>query len=192
MHEWTDTCYNYVMNDNEKFSDEEIIEKVRSSDQELYAVIVDRYQNKLLRYAINLIKDEHKAADVFQESFIKAFNNLKGFNTQKKFSSWIYRIVHNEAMNIVKKYQKEIIIPDGVDFQSDENIENDFEQKEIITKVEKCLGEMPLLYSEPLTLRYIEEKSYDEISYILRIPMGTVATRMSRAKILMKHICQKN
>jgi RNA polymerase sigma-70 factor (ECF subfamily) len=180
------------MNDNEKFSDEEIIEKVRSGDQELYAIIVQRYQNKLLRYATNLIKDERKAVDVVQESFIKAFINLNGFDLKKKFSSWIYRIVHNEAMNSVKKYKNEILIPDGVDFQSDEDIENEFEKKEIIAKVEKCLGEMPLLYSEPLTLRYIEEKSYDEISDILRIPMGTVATRMSRAKILMKHICQKS
>lgn len=188
----TDAYCNHIMNDNEKFSDEEIVEKVRSSDQEFYAIIVERYQDKLLRYATSLIKDEHKAVDVVQESFIKAFINLNGFDTQKKFSSWIYRIVHNEAMNVVKKYQKDIVIPDGVDFQSDENIENDFEQKEIIAKIEKCLGEMPLLYSEPLTLRYIEEKSYEEISNILRIPMGTVATRISRAKILMKHICQKN
>ncbi len=187
----TDTC-NHIMSKNEKLSDEKIVEKVRSSNQEFYALIVERYQSKLLRYATNLIKDEHKAADVVQESFIKAFINLNGFNTQKKFSSWIYRIVHNEAVNIIKKHQKEIVIPDGVDFESDENIENDFEQKEIIAKVEKCLGEIPILYSEPLALRYIEDKSYEEIGDILRIPMGTVATRMSRAKILMKHICQKD
>ncbi|MFA5792061.1 MAG: RNA polymerase sigma factor [Candidatus Paceibacterota bacterium] len=180
------------MSDNEKLSDEEIVEKVRSSDQEFYTVIIERYQNKLLRYATNLIKDEHKAIDVVQESFIKAFINLNGFNIKKKFSSWIYRIVHNEAINAVKKYYKEIPMPEDVDFQSEENIEDDFFKKEIITKVEKCLGKMPLLYSEPLTLRYIEDKSYEEISDILRIPMGTVAIHISRAKILMKHICQKN
>ena len=95
-------------------------------------------------------------------------------------------------MNNVKKYPKEVPLLDGVDFQSDENIENDFEQKETVARVEKCLREMPLLYSEPLTLLSIEEKSYTEISDILRIPMGTVATRIRRAKILMKHICQKN
>jgi len=180
------------MSDNEKLSDEEIIEKVRSSDQELYSVIVERYQNKLLRYAGNLIKDGDRASDVVQESFIKAFINLKGFNTQKKFSSWIYRIVHNEAINIAKKYQKELPILDDFDFQSDENIEDNFEQKETVVNVKKCLGEIPLLYSEPLTLFFIDEKSYEEISDILRIPMGTVATRISRAKILMKKICQKN
>lgn len=180
------------MRDNEKLSDEEIVEKVRSYDRELYAVIVERYQNKLLRYAISLMKDEHKATDAVQESFIKAFVNLNSFDTQKKFSSWIYRIVHNEAMNSVKKYQKEIPLLDDVDFPSDENIERAFEKKEMIAQVEKCLEKMPLLYSEPLTLHYIEEKSYEEISDILRIPMGTVATRMSRARILMKHICPKN
>jgi RNA polymerase sigma-70 factor (ECF subfamily) len=95
-------------------------------------------------------------------------------------------------MNIVIKHQKEIVLPDDVDFKSDEDVEKDFEQKEIVVRVEKCLGKMPLLYSEPLTLYYIDEKSYKEISDILRIPMGTVATRISQAKILMKKICQKN
>lgn len=176
----------------EKLSDEEIIEKVRSQDQEFYSVIVERYQHKLLRYALNLVKDEHKAVDVVQESFIKAFINLNSFDAGKKFSSWVYRIVHNEAMNSVKKYPNEVPLLDDVDFQSDENIENDFEQKETIERVGKCMKEIPLLYSEPLSLLYIEEKSYTEISDILRIPMGTVATRIKRAKILMKHICQKN
>ncbi len=178
------------MDDNEKLTDEEIVEQVRSLDQEFYAVIVERYQAKLLRYAKSLIKDEHAATDVVQESFIKAFINLKGFDVKKKFSSWIYRIVHNEAMNTVKKYPKEIPLSDDIDFPSSENIENDIEQKEMAVLVEKCLGKIPLSYSEPLALRYIEDKSYEEISDILRMPMGTVATRISRAKILMKRVCQ--
>jgi RNA polymerase sigma-70 factor (ECF subfamily) len=180
------------MSENEKLSDEEIVEKVRSSDQELYAVIMERYQNKLLRYATALTKDEQRAVDVVQEAFIKAFINLEGFNTQKKFSSWIYRIVHNEAINIVKKYQKEIALSDDIDFVGNEDTERDFEQKEMVALLEKCLASIPLLYSEPLVLYYIEEKSYEEISDILRIPMGTVATHISRAKKLMKQLCQKN
>jgi len=180
------------MDDYIKFTDEEMVDKVRLTDQELYVVIVERYQTKLLRYITNLIGDENKAADVVQEAFIKAFINLNSFDIKKKFSSWIYRIAHNEAMNIVKKYRKEVSIPDGVEFESSESIEDDFEQKEISLKVLKCLEGIPILYSDPLTLRYIEEKSYEEISDILRIPMGTVATRIARAKKLMKHLCQKN
>jgi RNA polymerase sigma-70 factor (ECF subfamily) len=181
-----------MTSDYETFSDEEMVEKIRSIDQDFYAVLIERYQNKLLRYATNLIKDKDKAADVVQDSFIKAFINLKSFDIKKSFSSWIYRIVHNEAMNIIVKHQKEIKFPDDIDFKSKEDISKNFEQKEIIAKVEKCLEKIPLLYSEPLALFYIDEKSYKEISDVLRIPMGTVATRISQAKILMKNICQKN
>lgn len=181
-----------MMSDYEIFSDEEMVEKIRSIDQDFYAIIIERYQNKLLRYATNLIKDKDKAADVVQDSFIKAFINLKSFDIKKSFSSWIYRIVHNEAMNIIVKHQKEIKFPDDIDFKSQEDIGKDFEKKEIVAKVEKCLAKIPLLYSEPLALFYIDEKSYKEISDILRLPMGTVATRISQAKILMKNICQKN
>lgn len=179
------------MIDTEKLSDEEIVKKIQSSDQELYAVIIERYQNKLLRYANSLIKDEDKAVDAVQESFIKAFVNLRSFDEGKKFSSWIYRIVHNEIINSVKKHQKEILLPENFDQASEEDIQKEFEQKETSEVVEKCLKEMPIIYSEPLALYYIDDKSYEEISDILRLPMGTVATRISRAKKLMKNLCQK-
>lgn len=180
------------MNETLKLTDEEIVEKVRSKDRDIYAVIIERYKNKLLRYATNIIRDEDKAGHIVQDSLVKAYINLNGFNTKKKFSSWIYRIVHNEAMNAVKKYQKEVPILDDFDFESEEDITKDFEKRETAIYVEKCLNSMPLIYSEPLTLYYLDEKSYEEISDILRIPMGTVATRMSRAKKIMKHTCQKN
>ena len=178
------------MGDNEKFSDEEIVEKVRSGDRELYASIVGRYQNKLLRYASNLLKDEHKAADVVQESFIKAFINLEGFNAKKKFSSWIYRIVHNEAVNLLAKHKNEVPMPEDIDFKSDEDIEEGLRKEEESAMVGKCLTQMPILYSEPLELFFLEEKSYEEISDILRLPVGTVGTRINRAKILTKKLCQ--
>jgi RNA polymerase sigma-70 factor (ECF subfamily) len=172
-------------------SDEEIVEEIRSKDQELYVVIVERYQEKLLRYANRLVKDEHKAMDIVQESFINAFVQLNRFDTKKKFSSWIYRIVHNQSINFLKKYQKETPMPDGVDFKSKDETERHFEQKEFKEMVDTCLGQIPVMYAEPLILYYLEEKSYAEISDILRMPMGTVATRVKRAKIVMKHVCQK-
>ena len=180
------------MSENLKLTDEEVVEKVRSNDRDLYAAIIERYKNKLLRYAVNLVRDEDRATHIVQDAFIKAYINLNSFNVNKKFSSWIYRIVHNEAMNIIKKYQKEVPILDDYDFESGEDITKDLEEKETAKYVMKCLDSIPLIYSEPLSLYYIDEKSYEEISDILRIPMGTVAIRISRAKKLMKHICQKN
>lgn len=173
-------------------TDEEVAHYVQSKDKEAYSVIVERYQNKLLRYVNSIVRDGARASDTVQETFIKAFINLRSFDTKKKFSSWIYRIAHNEALNAIKKNSKEVYFDDDFDFASSENIEEDFEKKEIVTKVSDCMNKMPLLYSEPLVLYAIEEKSYEEISDILRIPMGTVATRISRAKLLMKNICKKN
>jgi RNA polymerase sigma-70 factor, ECF subfamily len=180
------------MSETLKLTDEEIVEKVRSNDRDLYAVIIERYKNKLLRYATNLVHDNDKASHIVQDSLVKAYINLNGFNTKKKFSSWIYRIVHNESMNALKKYKSEVPILDDFDFESEQDITKEFEQKETAIYVEKCLKSIPLIYSEPLSLYYLDEKSYEEISDILRIPMGTVAVRMSRAKKLMKNICQKN
>ncbi len=171
--------------------DEELVVLIRTKEKERFTDIVERYKDKLLRYATYLIHDEQKAMDVVQDAFIKAYVNLNGFDVRKKFSSWIYRIVHNEAMNSVKKYHKETPFLPNVDFQSEENIEYDFTRKEIIENAQSCLDGMSVLYSEPLALYYLDEKSYEEISDILRIPMGTVATRINRAKILMKILCQK-
>lgn len=179
------------MNATPQATDEEIVEQIRSGNPDLYAVVIERYKKKLLRYASNLVHDEDKASHVVQDAFIKGYINLNSFNTKKKFSSWIYRIVHNEAMNAVKKHPREVSIPDNVDYESEEDTLKDFEHKETALRVETCLGLMPIIYSEPLSLSYLDGKSYQEISDILRIPMGTVATRISRAKKIMKKICQK-
>lgn len=180
------------MDEIPKQKDEEIVEKIRSNDPELYAVIIERYKNRLLRYVGSLVIDENIASHIVQDTFIKGYINLNGFNIKKKFSSWIYRIAHNETINAIKKYQKEVPILDDFDFESGEDITKDFEKRETVAQVEKCLREMPIIYREPLSLYYIDEKSYEEISDILKIPMGTVAIRISRAKKLMKHLCQKN
>ena len=176
-------------------SDEELIELVRNKDQELYEEVVKRYQTKLMRYATGLIQDEDKAADVVQESFIKAFVNLRGFNTKKKFSSWIYRIVHNEAINYIKKHKKEISLENNKWVEraakSNEDVEEDFNQKEAKEMLYLSLKELPLKYRSPLVLFFLEEKTYEEISDVLRIPIGTVGTRINRGKKMLRLIYKK-
>lgn len=180
------------MIDKKNLTDEEIIEKVRKSEPDYYAIIIERYQKKLLRYTYNLIRNEEKSKDAVQETFIKTYINLNTFNTSKKFSNWIYQIAHNQAINIARKNQKEFSLTEDFDIESPENIEENFDQEKNIEKINHCLKNIPIKYKEPLSLYYIEEKNYQEISDILRIPMGTVATRINRAKKIMKNICQKN
>ena len=178
------------MEDKINITDEEVVKKVIESDHELYAIIIDRYQDKLLRYTYNLIRDKEKSKDSVQETFIRAYTNLNIFNTQKKFSSWIYRIVHNEAINLIDKNKKTIKLDPDVDFDSGVNIEDTYVKEELVSHAQNCLEEMAIHYREPLSLYYIENKSYEEISDILRLPMGTVAVRINRAKFILKKICQ--
>ena len=179
------------MSELSKFTDEEVVEFTRTKNKEAYAEIIKRYQNKLMRYAKYILNDDEKAADVVQKSFIRAYINLNNFNLKKKFSSWIYRIVHNQAINLITKYKRELPLFDNIDFDSGVDIEKEYEKKEIAKIVKECLNEMPVLYREPLSLYFLEKNSYNEISDILRIPIGTVGTRINRAKKLMKKICLK-
>lgn len=179
------------MTDTFKLLDEQLVRHVREQNKEAYAEIISRYRDKLMRYAVYLTGDDDKAADVVQETFIKAYTNLNGFDIKKKFSSWIYRIAHNEAMSVLRKRYRNIPIPEDADFDSGIDLENDLIKKELQTHTRHCLGQMPVLYREPLSLFFLEDKSYDEISDILRIPIGTVGTRINRAKVLMRKICLK-
>lgn len=175
----------------QKLADEKLVSLVRDQDQELYRYLIDRYQAKLLRYASYLTGDADQAADVVQEAFIKAFVNLQSFNSKKKFSSWLYRITHNEAMNMLNRHKQELPILKDIDFASDIDLEDDFIKKELAGRAKKCLAQMPVIYKDVLTLYYLEEQSYEAISDILRVAIGTVGTRLNRAKIIMKKICQK-
>ncbi|MCX6793391.1 MAG: sigma-70 family RNA polymerase sigma factor [Candidatus Falkowbacteria bacterium] len=171
-------------------ADEVVIEQVVHQDQELYREIIARYQEKLLRYANYLVHDSQEAADIVQTSFIKAFVNLNSFKAKLKFSSWIYRIVHNEAINSLLKHKKEQPILEEMDFPAKEDMVEDLMHQEEREALKTCANKLPLIYSEPLLLFIFEEKNYEEISDILRLPLGTVGSRINRGKTLIKKICQ--
>ena len=181
------------MEDLHKLTDEQIVELVRTEDKEIFREIVERYQNKLFRYARYLVQDEHKAKDIVQESLIKAYVNLYGFDVNKKFSSWMYRIVHNEAVDEIRKSSKTVL---GLPLEAlasltdvDHNPSENFEKEEARGMVKRCLAKLPVKYREVLALFYLEEKSYNEISDILRTPMGTVGTRIHRGEKMLRKIC---
>lgn len=184
--------YKIVMNDIKAASDEQVVEIVRTKDKEVYSEIIKRYQKKLMRYAHYLLGDEQEGADAVQRGFIKAYIHLNGFDTKRKFSSWLYRIVHNEAINMINKRKRLQPIDEYTGLESGIQVEDSFIKKEIVSHTQDCLENMHIMYREPLSLFYLEEKSYEEISDILRIPIGTVGTRINRAKVIFKKICQKN
>jgi len=177
------------------FSDEQLVKQVCSSNQEAYQQLMERYQEKLVRYVSYLTGDENIAADATQQAFIKAYINLKGFNLKKKFSSWIYRIAHNEAINLVKKERRKVSLEDNSWLEEvikdKTNIEVEFEKKEIKRLIKGSLNKLPIKYRSALVLFYLDGYSYQEISDILRKPIGTIGTLINRGKKLLKVIVEK-
>ncbi len=173
----------------ENISDEELVEK-SLQDIDYFACIYERYEKKLTQYILRISSFSfEEAEDVLQESFIKAWKNLNEFDGNLKFSSWIYRIVHNTTITEWKKSQskgqdKKQDIDEELfqNLPSSLNIEKEADQKFNNKNIRKILQLMPEKYREVLILKFLEEKDYQEISDILKKPDGTVATLINRAK----------
>jgi len=169
-------------------SDEEIVRIVREKNKELYAEIIKRYRLKLSHYLKKFTKNNDELDDVMQAVFLKTYQNLYGFDIDKKFSSWIYRIAHNEAINNIKK-NKNIINLEFIEYKildQKAGIFSKIEKKCIKEVVNEALLKLKNKYRDPLILFYLEDKTYEEISDILRINKNTVGILIMRGKKQLK------
>jgi RNA polymerase sigma-70 factor, ECF subfamily len=180
--------------DNKKTSeltDNELIEVIRKNDQERYSEIVERYQTKLFVYIYRLVGNKEEAEDLLQDVFVKAYKNLNSYDISRKFSSWIYRIAHNESVNYIKRKSLKKFISfetitsskDKLDSSSEEEgADKAWIRKEVSKEVSEAIGRLPFKYKQVLTLRYYSDQSYEEIAEILGKPVNTVGTLINRAK----------
>ena len=164
----------------------------RSLDNlDYFSCLYQRYEAELHRYIRRLARvDEEEAQDILQESFIKIWRKLNDFNNDLKLSSWIYRIVHNEAVSFLrskKSYGKDK--RSNVDNLREDIVYDDIAETEteaLDNLAHDTLDRLPLKYREVLVLKFFGKKSYGEISDILKIPEGTVAIRINRAKKIFR------
>jgi len=171
----------------DQFSDNELV-TMSLEDREVFSEIIERYQNKIYRYIkrISSFSDDY-VTDILQEVFIKTYINLNNFDTSLKFSSWLYRIAHNETISYVRKNKKHIestLFPDDSidEFAADIHIEKQHITKEHSKIVGQAIKSLSQKYQDVIMLKYFEYKSYDEISDIIQKPPGTVATWINRGK----------
>lgn len=185
--------------DDHTRTDEELA-RLSLTDKECFGYLVERYALKLSAYVRRLgVQSTEDREDVVQETFLKAYENLNDFDTDLAFSSWIYRIAHNQTMTF---YRKRRVRPEGHQAAFDEDDlarladESDvFDERARAYdagKLRTVLTELPQQEYEIVVLRFFEHKSYDEISDILSLPPGTVANRLSRAKTRLKRIMTSN
>lgn len=178
-------------------ADEQLV-ALALKDDRYYEIIVERYEPKLRRYVLRFIHcSEADAQDIIQDVFINAYRNLNGFDTDLKFSSWLYRIAHNEAVSHLRRISgRPTVIMEDETFEalaSELNTETEVGNKLEGMKLRTAIGRLDEKYRDVIVLRYLEEKSYEEISDILRKPSGSVSSLITRAKrILLKELKKEN
>ncbi|HPN96924.1 MAG TPA: RNA polymerase sigma factor [Candidatus Moranbacteria bacterium] len=187
-------------NKNLKNKTDEELAGLTKINPDFYLPLMERYEDKILRYIRRITNvPKETAEDLGQEIFIKAYENINDFDEKLKFSSWLYRIAHNHVISFWRKTKKErnVFSWDGDEsfkniLESDHDMVKDLDRKITAEKMAQVLELTRPEYKEVLVLKYMEGKDYAEISDILRKPIGTIGTMISRAKKDIQKKIKKN
>lgn len=172
--------------DKDKILDELLIYKCRDGDQKAFGLLIKRWNRKLISFAYKFSRDMDSARDIAQESWISIHKGLNRLNDPAKFSTWAFRIVYNKSMDHLRSQQKQ----SQIEASSDEIVDNelnDHHHHDAAT-VSELLAKLPVQHKTVLTLFYLEQQSIRDIASILKLPEGTVKSRIFYARELLKRI----
>lgn len=174
--------------------DQQLVERAQHGDKHAFELLVVKYQRKLVRLLSRFIRDSAEVEDVAQEAFIKAYRALPGFRGESAFYTWLYRIGINTAKNYLVAMKRRAPTTTEFDSEEAENFE-DGEQlrdvntpesmlmsQEVAETVNRTVHDLPEELRTAITLREIEGLSYEEIASVMNCPIGTVRSRIFRAR----------
>ena len=174
--------------------DQQLVERVQRGDQQAFALLVGKYQRKLGRLLARMIRDQAEVEDVVQESFIKAYRALPNFRGDSAFYTWLYRIGINTAKNHLVSMGRRPSVSTDIEVEDAENFEDGDElrtmetpETELLTKelaqtVKSAIEALPEELKTAISLRELEGLSYEEIAELMQCPIGTVRSRIFRAR----------
>ena len=178
-------------------SDVDLIAKAIGGREDGFEELVRRYQRPIINYVYRMLNDYEGALDVTQEVFIKVYNSLDRYSSDYKFSTWLYRIAHNAAIDHIRRspsnqqsletenadgtYQLQIECPKPTP-------EQDRERSEWRTEIDAVVNCLPAAYRDLILLRHSRDLSYDEIAEVTGLPLGTVKNRLFRAREMMREL----
>ncbi|MBG6220666.1 MULTISPECIES: RNA polymerase sigma factor RpoE [unclassified Janthinobacterium] len=178
----------------EREYDQLLVERVQAGDKRAFDVLVSKYQRRLMRLVSRLVHDPSEAEDVVQEAFIKAYRALCHFRGDAAFYTWLYRIGINTAKNYLATQGRRAIASSDTDIEQAESFddgsklrdnntpESVLASKQIAATVNAAMALLPIDLRTAIVLREIEGLSYEEISAIMACPIGTVRSRIFRAR----------
>lgn len=182
-------------------SDEELVEKIKKGDIDAYEEIIKKYENKVCGIIYHMIKNQNDVEDLAQEVFIKVYKNLSKFKGDSSLYTWIYKITVNLCLDEVKKRKNIIYLDEKLEVEdgelkrelpsSDKTQVELYEEKELKEKLHKCIGKLPEKQRVMIVLRDIKGFSYEEISEITSVKLGTVKSQINRARLKLKELLDK-
>ena len=182
-----------------------LVDRFRSGDQRAFKQLVERYQRKVYAVALGMLKDKEEARDAAQEAFIKVYKYLEHFKGDASFYTWLYRITSNICIDIIRK-RGASKASDHMEFDETFNMdtaeanlgalgtklgtnpEKSMLRKEVAAKIIDALQEVPEQHRQILMLREVEGMSYEDLATTLKIPKGTVMSRLFHARMKMQKI----
>ena len=173
-------------------SDWDLVQRFQEGDRSVFNQLVLKYRNRVMGIATRMLGDRVEAEDLAQDVFVKVYHGLQGFQGESLFSTWLYRVTANSCLNHRKKRKREFQVAEAMD--DPEPIPSDrtsnphtlLERKELKVVLEKAIGALPQEQRMVLILRDIEGLSYEEIADSLRLELGTVRSRLHRARMLVQ------
>ncbi|MBT3147124.1 RNA polymerase sigma factor RpoE [Neptunomonas phycophila] len=179
--------------ENQTDIDQKLVERVQAGDKRAFDLLVGKYQHKIVGLVSRYVYDHHEAMDIAQEAFIKAYKALPRFRGDSAFYTWLYRIAINTAKNhLVSRGRRppdvDVDVVDaeyfdgGDELRELENPENSLFRDELQATVKRALDQLPEDLRAALTLREFEGMSYEDIAAVMDCPVGTVRSRIFRAR----------
>jgi RNA polymerase sigma-70 factor (ECF subfamily) len=175
--------------------DLQILDMIRGGDTRKYAMLVDRYKDRGLALAMRIVGGREESEELLQDAFLRAFQALGEFRGEAKFGTWFYRILYNLCMTRVSRRRNRVVLFDpsadfdltltGEDDESPDALES-LEEQQLAQLLAEEVERLPGRFRIPLTLYYVQELRYEEISELMGLPLGTVKTNLFRAKVLLR------
>ena len=179
-------------------NEKELIRKILKGEKELFSLFIREYENQIYSLCVSIVKNREEAIDLVQDTFYLAFKNLSSFKGNSKFSTWLYRIAYNLSISRVRR-KNNFLSLDGVYEDGKElDIEDEtsdiwlsIDEEEIKMMIEEGMKKLKPWERAIIELRDIKNLSYDEIAEVLGIPMGTVKSRLNRARNHLRKIIER-
>ncbi len=171
---------------DKKQDEKELMKKVKKGDLAAFGELVEMYEKPLYYFIQSNVKDRDTALDLTHDTFMKVWRYKSSYTEQGKFKSWLFRIASNLIKNYMKKNKKNV--PLFKEFEYEDKKQSNLEKKDMVDKVENALDRIPKKYRVAVILRDMEGKSYKEIADILDIATGTVKSRISRGRKMIRNI----